>query len=254
MPCKAHPPGLHDVGAVRDGECEVDVLLDQEDGHALAPDLGDGLEDLAGDQRGEAERRLVQQEKPRAGHERAADGEHLLLAARERAGGLTAPLPEDREEGEDALEVRLHGGPVAARVGADRQVLLDGEAREHLAALGREAHAARDELPRPPAVDSGPREADLAGVRAHQARDGVERGRLPRAVRAHERHDLVRAHLERHVVNRADCSVPDGERADLEVRWRGRAGGPVARRCAHPCARRCAIAAAAARPSTVLTA
>ena len=38
-------------------------------------------------------------------HERSADGEHLLLAAGQRAPRLLAPLGETREQLEDALEL-----------------------------------------------------------------------------------------------------------------------------------------------------
>ena len=56
---------------------------------------------------------------------------------------------------------------------------------------------------------------------ADQPGDGVERRRLAGAVRPHQRDDLLRAHLEGHVVDRADRAVADGEGVDLEM-WRGR--------------------------------
>ena len=39
-----------------------------------------------------AERRLVEQQNLRIGHQRAADRQHLLLAAGQRAGDLAEPL------------------------------------------------------------------------------------------------------------------------------------------------------------------
>ena len=63
----------------------------------------------------------------RLAHQRAADGEHLPLAARERAGELGAPLAQAREQHEDLVE-RL-GAVLAAEadlaVGAEQQVVLD---------------------------------------------------------------------------------------------------------------------------------
>ena len=53
-----------------------------------AVDLGDDAEDLLHDDGREAERGLVEHEEARPRHERAADGEHLLLAAGHGAGGL----------------------------------------------------------------------------------------------------------------------------------------------------------------------
>ena len=54
---------------------------------------------------GEAERRLVEKEQARAEHQRPAEGEHLLLASRQRARGLAPALPEHREVAVDALHV-----------------------------------------------------------------------------------------------------------------------------------------------------
>ncbi len=51
-------------------------------------------EDLPHDQRREAERRLVEQQQARAQQQRARDRQHLLLAARQRAGLLAAALAQ----------------------------------------------------------------------------------------------------------------------------------------------------------------
>ena len=62
-------------------------------------DLVDGAEDLLHEQRGQAEGGLVEQQQPRPGHQRAGDGQHLLLAARERAGRL---LPRSFRRGKSS--------------------------------------------------------------------------------------------------------------------------------------------------------
>ena len=75
------------------------VLLDEEHGQALARvELGDDLEDLLDDERREPERGLVEQQQLRPAHQRARDGEHLLLAARQRAAALVQALLEARED------------------------------------------------------------------------------------------------------------------------------------------------------------
>jgi hypothetical protein len=53
-----------------------------------------GLEDLLDHTRPEALRRLVEEEEIRPGHEAAAEGDHLLLPAGQRARQLLAPLAE----------------------------------------------------------------------------------------------------------------------------------------------------------------
>src|SRR5690349_7274447 len=90
--------GLEHVAALGDAERHVRVLLDQEHGGAGAIDLDDGPEDVAHEQRCDAERGLVQQQHARPAHQRAAHRQHLLLAARERARELLSALPEPREQ------------------------------------------------------------------------------------------------------------------------------------------------------------
>ena len=68
-------------------------------------DLDDLLENRLHQQRRDAERRLVEHQALRLAHQRAADREHLLLAAGERAGGLLLALLQARENAEDVVEI-----------------------------------------------------------------------------------------------------------------------------------------------------
>src|SRR5215211_8020068 len=71
-------PDLEHVCAAGRAERELRVLLDDEHGETfLLVQLGDDLEELADDQRREAERRLVEQEQARLRHERPGQREHL---------------------------------------------------------------------------------------------------------------------------------------------------------------------------------
>ena len=76
-------------------------------------DLGDGAPDLGDDERRQPFGRLVEDQQQRIGQQRAADREHLLLAARELLAAVAEPLGQAREGGEHALE-----RPVARAVGA----------------------------------------------------------------------------------------------------------------------------------------
>src|SRR5207237_2220834 len=111
---------------------------------ALAVDVLDRLEDLLDEDRREAERRLVEQQHPRLGHERAPDREHLLLAAGERSAELRGPFLEAREEREDTVDIRLDLG-VAPAEGAHLEVLENGQPREDAAAFRSVPDAALDE-------------------------------------------------------------------------------------------------------------
>ena len=73
----------HAVDAVGDGEGAGDVLFDDDDGSPGGADGGEGRVDVADDDGGEAEADFVAEEKLGVRHEGPADGDHLLLAARE---------------------------------------------------------------------------------------------------------------------------------------------------------------------------
>src|SRR5262245_66468679 len=73
---------LQHVGGGRKLERDRDVLLDQETGQAFAVELANGAQHVLHDGGGGPERRLVEHDELGRAHQAAADGEHLLLAAR----------------------------------------------------------------------------------------------------------------------------------------------------------------------------
>src|SRR5262249_59584526 len=89
-----------------DGE----VLLDEQH-RALLADALEGAGDLGDEELYESLRRLVHEQDPVLVQERPRYREHLLLPARERAGGLPAALLQLREE---LVDVREAAGAVAA--------------------------------------------------------------------------------------------------------------------------------------------
>ena len=66
--------------------------------------------DLLDDDRGQSFGRLVEQKKPRAGAQDAADRQHLLLAAGELGALAREPFAQVREQLENAVE-RQAAGP-----------------------------------------------------------------------------------------------------------------------------------------------
>src|SRR6267378_3932111 len=110
-----HDLAVHDdVAAVGDADRLVEILLGHQHCEPVAflqlPDLGDGMRDQ---DRREPHRGLVHQQEPGRGHQRAADRQHLLLAAGERAGELAPALRQDGKN----LERK---GKIPADVGARR--------------------------------------------------------------------------------------------------------------------------------------
>ena len=155
--------GLDEVGVVGEVERHRRVLLHHQHADALLlVHRAQDAEQLLHDERREAEGGLVQQHELGPQHERARHREHLLLAARERAGLLRAPLLEAREVAVHALQVRLHGVLVLARVGAEAQVLLGGQVDEGAAAVGHMGDAQAHDVLGGAAVDALAGEADLA--------------------------------------------------------------------------------------------
>jgi len=92
------PPGLEHISAGGERERAPRVLLDEQDRDAVLVDAPNHPEDLAREDRRQPERGLVEEQQPRPRHQRAADREHLLLAAREGAGDLRLPIAEHGEE------------------------------------------------------------------------------------------------------------------------------------------------------------
>ncbi len=82
---------LDDVVAVGDAGQGLDVLVDDEDRLALGFELFERVPDLDADERRQALGGFVENEQARIGHQGAADGEHLLLAARELVAHVGAP-------------------------------------------------------------------------------------------------------------------------------------------------------------------
>ena len=102
--------GIHDHHVVGKVERQLDVLLDQHDREPFGLQLRDGPADLVHDLRREALGRLVHQQHARIAHQGAADRQHLLLAAGERARILRVPLLQPREQAEYAI--RVHALPL----------------------------------------------------------------------------------------------------------------------------------------------
>ena len=79
------------------------VLLRDQQAEPLGPvEVGKDVEDVLDDHRGQAHRRLVEQDQARLGHEGPADRRHLLLAAGGQPG---EDRPLDLEPGKDRVDM-----------------------------------------------------------------------------------------------------------------------------------------------------
>ena len=207
-PAHHDAPALHHVDAVGDVERLANVLLDQQDaGRSLARDPPHRLEQALHHDRREAERQLVDEEQLGIARDGARQRQHLLLPARQQTRGPAHERVELREEVDGV-------GSGDAR---DAEVLLGGERHEDGALFGDEAHP----LTGPPEqrrLRDRAAEHDLAGDRGELAGERQQRGRLPRAVRSDERHDLTGLDVEIDVAHHRDRAVAGGEATALEQR------------------------------------
>ena len=164
--------GLQDVAAARGLERIARILLDQQNAGAGGVDRADGAEDILHDHRREPERRLVQAQQPRLRHHGAAEHQHLLLAAAERAGVLRCARAQPRKHGEHLLDQAAHLGALVAKLeAAEFEIFAHGQEREHVAAFRHQ------------------RDAEIGALIRGQARNvaAPEPDRCPRAASAHRR-------------------------------------------------------------------
>ncbi|RYC77787.1 hypothetical protein BFJ63_vAg19339, partial [Fusarium oxysporum f. sp. narcissi] len=215
---------LHDVEAVRQMHELLEVLVDDEDRQARAAQIGQAPPDLLPDQGRQPFGGFVQDEQAGIRHQRASDGQHLLLTARQQVSGGKAALVQLREDLVDAIHSPWRGprGPAGRR---RHEVLVQGQVGKDVPSLGHEAHAQPRDLVGRQAGDVDALERDVPALLRKQPQDAVHRGRLSHAVAAHEAHHLAlsdgQVHVEEHAI------IPQVGVANIRVGadLRGRAGG-----------------------------
>jgi hypothetical protein len=196
---------LETVDAIGHLERLHDVLLDQDDAGAIGLDLRQRRVDVADDDGGEAQADLVAQQHARVGHERASDGRHLLLAARQGLGRRLAPLGEHGKQVIDAIERPVC--VVAPAVGADLEVLLYAERRKQPPPLRHQRDARAHYLCRGQPANGPAAEDDAFGRRRQQADKGFQERRLAGAVGADDGERLTVLELEVDAVKRLEVPI-----------------------------------------------
>ena len=122
--------GFEQISAVAHLERCIGVLFNHEHGRPLRANALNDLERALDDVRSEPERRLVEQDELRTGHERAADRKHLLLAARERSGDLGAAFGKHGEAFENTSHVCSDAARIGSQKAAHLQIFLHGHLGE----------------------------------------------------------------------------------------------------------------------------
>ena len=199
-------PQFHDVTPVGDGQRAAGVLLDEQDRHPRLVDGLDLLEEGGDDHRGQAQRRLVEQHQPRLGHQPPGDGQHLALAAAQRARSLAGALAQNGKPLADLFDA-LRDEPGSTTIGPHLQVLPHRQRGEDAALLGDVGQSVRDQPVGFPRGDFAALEQDVPGHDAGQAEDALQRRRFPGAVGPNHGHDLAAVHGHGDVVQHFDAAV-----------------------------------------------
>ena len=196
------------IGHVQGGGGE---LLHQQHGHALAFQARDDAEHFLDQDGRQAHRRFVEQDHFWVQHDGARHGQHLLLAARQGAGQLVAPLLQTGEQLQGlvqvALDVAFRARTRKAGKGAQQQVVRHRHRGEHAPAFGRVGQAGARDAVRVEPRDILAAQGDGAGFGFEHAGNGAHGGGLAGAVRADQGHQLALRDFKRNAVQDFDFAV-----------------------------------------------
>ena len=123
----------HDIDPVGYPHRNRELLLDQQDRHPAPGNFRDQVADLLNDDRCQPLGRFVDHDQFRVTHQRAANRQHLLFAARHHAGGGIGPCGEIGKHLEHVFEPPLAGTP--GILDAQHQVLPHCQAGKNIAML-----------------------------------------------------------------------------------------------------------------------
>ena len=151
-------------------------------------------------------------------HKGAAQGQHLLFAAGERAAGLADALAQDGEELEDVFHVVRYALLVRAQEGAEVKVFPHREFGENEAAFGNLGDAPLDDLRSRELLDGLSVEENLAAAGMNDAAYGHEGGGLAGAVGPYERDDFAVLDFEGNVPQSLNLAVKGVDTIKLKHR------------------------------------
>src|ERR1700746_434364 len=133
-----HVAIVEHVSMVGDFKTHAHILFDQEHRDAFRAHLRDDTEDFAHDERRQARRRLIENEKLGIEQKRARDRQHLLLTAGKLPPAAGPALLQAREQAINSI-----GSPRPGSLERDKQIFVDREIWKNPAAFGNVADAKR---------------------------------------------------------------------------------------------------------------
>src|SRR6266571_1868246 len=203
----------HRIGASRERAGEIQILLDEDHRHPESGvDPEELLEDLVDDRGLDTLGRLVEQQELRVAHERASDGEDLLLAPREATASLPETLAQPREDPQQLLEARFVSPPESPHP----EIFAHGEPGKDLTPLGNVPEAEPGAPVGRQVGDVAAPPADAPLATAEEAHERAQQGRLSYAIPSDDHDALGHPDPERHAVQNRHLPVPRVEAFNLE--------------------------------------
>src|SRR5262249_28476347 len=187
---------LHHISVIGDLQSRGRALFNQQDADAEFVAYGpETTGEVLDNDRGQAERQLVDQQKLRPAHQGRADRQHLPLAAGQKAGSPASQFGKTRKE----MIGALLDPPFFIRTSGARyrcsEVFRDGEIGKYLFALRHQHNPSAGDLVRqfivdPRAFERNRSFGDARVIDAEESGDRAKRCGLARAVGAEDRHNL----------------------------------------------------------------
>ena len=205
-----HLTAAHDGEALRNFKYLVELVADEQDGDALGlelqDDLKEGLDLLLRQRRGG----LVHDDELGVEHQRAADGDHLLLRDGEGTDqAIQLHVKVDLGEGllgDLAHALLVHQLVARGQLGVERQVLHDRQVREDGEILIDDLNAHVDGFQRRDFGIGLSIKLDVAAIGLVHAADDLDDGRFSAAVFAGKAVHLAGLDFQRHVLQRLDSA------------------------------------------------
>ena len=148
-------------------------------------------------------------------HQRAAHGQHLLLAAGKGTGNLFAALFQAGKALVDIFDIGFDGG-IGLGKGAHFQVFLHRHLQKDVTPLRDLRHPLLDDFVRGDSAQILAVKQDAAGFGMQQAGNGVQNGGFPGAVGADQSNDFALVYLKGDPLDGVNAAVVDMKVTDFQ--------------------------------------
>ena len=172
---------------------------------------------MRNDERGQAQRRFIQQQQTGLAHQRTANGQHLLLAAGHGARALRRTFLQTRKELEHMLNA-IGNLVLVQKETAHLQVFRHRQVLEDAAAFRRDGNAAAHDVVGGHLGDVLALEHNAAAAGTRVAAHGHQQRSLARAIAADQGDDLALIDMQTDLVDRADGAIVGGDLLQLQHR------------------------------------